>query len=121
MNMTVAPPSLMLSSHCLLSKWGFGDGDLPDHLWDYMDELGWDGAGVDWHPALRLLVRRHLLPVLDQQVEVYDIETSHNPIRVESVDGVEIDCHESNKHITLTPEHVVVSWEQIETAIRETT
>lgn len=115
----MTPPSLTLPSHCLLSKWGFGDGDLPDHLWDYMDELKWNAMGIDWHPVLRLLVRRHLLPILEQDVTVYDIETNHNPIRAELVDGQEIDCHEDNKHVPLTPDSVVVSWDQIETAIRE--
>jgi hypothetical protein len=39
------------------------------------------------------------------EIELYDIETIHNPIRAERVDGVEIDDHEDNG-VVLRPEFV---------------
>ena len=84
----LAPP-LRLFSDGLLSKWGFNDGDEPDWLLDYCDDHGLDYPDA-WHAALRTLVHEHLLPALDQRVEVYDIETIHNPIRAAYVDGVKV-------------------------------
>jgi len=108
---------MLLWSSGLLSKWGFGDGDMPDHIWDHVGDETY--MELDWRPVLRLLVRRHLLPVLDQDVVVYDIETNHNPIRAAKVDGREIDDMRDNEDITLTPDVVEVTWAQIEEAIQE--
>ena len=110
-------PVVRLFSDGLLSKWGFGAGDIPDHVWDHLDEIGW--REWDWHAALRLLVRRHLLPALEQKVEVYDIHTIHNPIRASHVDGQEIDDTADNEDIELTPDHIELAWEQVEAALRE--
>jgi hypothetical protein len=112
-------PTLNLWADALLSKWGFGDGDMPDDVWDYLDEHG--PLHVDWHAVLRLLVRRHLIPALEDaghQIEVYDVETIHNPIRASKGDGVEVD-YPSDDHIHLRLDGVRVSWEQIDQAIRE--
>jgi hypothetical protein len=64
-------PVLTLFSSCLLSKFGFGDGDQPDHWLDWCDEQGIDYSAWDWgwRPVLRRLVREHLVPKLDQRVE----------------------------------------------------
>jgi hypothetical protein len=88
-----ALPDLVLDSQSLCSKWGFGDGDDPDWLWDYCQEFGLDLFTVDWHVVLRRLVRAHLLPALAEhhEVEVYDIDTNHNPIRAGRIDGREVD------------------------------
>ena len=80
-----------LWSYDLVSKWGFNDGDMPENLLDHLDDLGISYGKTEWHPILRRLVREHLLPKIPQQVEVYDIETIHNPIRASSVDGREVD------------------------------
>lgn len=108
--------ALLLSADCLLSKWGFGDGGiLFDYLWVAL-ELDNTPAGeamggpaatsqevyqrfreVDEHAVLRRLVREHLVPALESaghRLEVYDIETNHNPIRARSVDGVEVDDYD---------------------------
>lgn len=103
-------PTLWLPSDDLLSKYGFGDGDEPDAFWDWRDEHGIED--IAWHPTLRRLVREHLLPKLDQRVEVYDIETIHNPIRADTVDGIEVD-HRRDQGITLTPDGVEVPYSEV--------
>lgn len=99
-------PSVRLFSAGLLSKWGFGDGDTPDHVYDYCDEHGI--PYLSWHPLLVRLVREFLLPVLDQRVEVVEISTHHNPIRAEKVDGVDVTdgWYEVEDRVHLTPEYV---------------
>lgn len=99
---------LTLVSSGLLSKFGFGDGDT---LWDWSynaaEDLGVPIV-IDDHAALRRLVREHLLPALTQTVVVYDIDTIHNPIRAETVDGVAIDDYADNDHIELTPAYITI-------------
>lgn len=105
-------PGLWLSSQSLLSKWGFDDGGTPEEFYDYCDENGVDYERLDWDNTLRRLVRDHLLPALEQDVEVYDIETIHNPIRARSVNG-ERNWSETDldfDQVTLTPDHVVIPW-----------
>jgi hypothetical protein len=109
---------LTLWSGDLLSKWGFNDGDKPDNLIDWLEADGIDYVSLRWRPVLQRLVREHLLPRLDQDVVVYDIETSHNPIRAESVDGVRIDSCADNDHIVLTPDHVDVPYVDVLAAVR---
>lgn len=111
-------PKMRLYSKCLLSKWGFGDGDMPEALEDYYDEQPWP-KGANWHTALRILVRRHLVPIIEQTIEVYDIDTTHNPIRASSVEGQAVDDLAIDHPFILTPECVEVTWEQIEAAICE--
>lgn len=114
---TVTGPALLLSADCLLSKWGFSDGDiLFDYLWVALEldntpageAMGGPAAAtsqevyqrfqeVDEHAVLRRLVREHLVPALEaagHRLEVYDIETNHNPIRARTVDGVEVDDYD---------------------------
>lgn len=101
-------PTITLHSSGLLSKWGFGDGDEPDEWLDYLDKHGIDWDDAEW--PLAELVRCYLLPELRQHhdIDVYEIDTIHNPIRAECVDGVEIDVRAANDHITLTPASVDV-------------
>jgi hypothetical protein len=89
---------VILRADCLLSKWGFGDGDAPDHYLDWLDgrELPYPEG---WHKILRHLVRTRLLPLVIEDIEVYDIETIHNPIRASRVNGVEIDDYADNDNV----------------------
>jgi hypothetical protein len=108
--------TIHLFSDALLSKWGFGDGDEPDAWMDYCDEHGIDWTRIEWHPILVRLVRTHLLPAIDQRVEVVEIETIHNPIRAETVDGVDVTDHwydSSGSGPALTPECVEVPFGEV--------
>lgn len=104
-----AEPVITLFSSGLLSKWGFGDGNDPDEWWDYCEANGIDPARADF--PLEEIVRRHLVPKLDQAVTVVHIETSHNPIRAQTVDGVDVTEVWSGRapEPALTPEYVQVS------------
>lgn len=107
------PPSLTLTSQSLLSKWGFSDGDTPEELMDYWDEIGIPYP--DWHTALCAMVQEYLLPELSKchRIEVQEICTIHNPIRATVVDGIEIDDSLGMDQMTLTPESITVPYTAI--------
>ena len=113
----MSEPSIYLWSDSLQSKWGFGDGDIPDSILDHVgDEVGF---ALDWHAVLRKLVRKHLLPALEDaghSVEVYDIETNHNPIRASKIDGVDVDDY-SDRNVPTRLDGVKITWPQIKQAI----
>jgi hypothetical protein len=98
----VSEPALTLFSDGLLSKWGFNDGDAPDDFLGWLEDSG-HGWRIDWHSVLVRLVRDYLVPALDQDVDVYPCETSHNPVRAETVNGREVGADTE-----LTPEFVEV-------------
>ncbi len=111
---------LYLVPQSLLSKWGFWDGDMPEQVWDRIDaeELGYEN--VDWHTVLRSLVRRYLLPELARhhQVEVYDIETNHNPIRASIVDGTLVNDFEGTPDVAWCVPGVAVPMDEVMREIR---
>lgn len=74
--------TVLLTARDLSSKWGFNDGDTPDHLFDYFYDNDLMDS-FDWHEVLQKLVRKHLVPLLPEDLEVYDMLTSHNPIRTD--------------------------------------
>lgn len=80
---------LILHSRSLASKYGFNDGDEPDHLLDWLDvhHPEYDYATADWHPTLIRLVETYLLPALKEDVEILTIDTIHNPVRAARVNG----------------------------------
>lgn len=110
--MNADEPMLRLYSSDLLSKWGFNDGDMPDELRDYFDSAG-EAYPQDWHVVLRRLVRDYLLSQIDADVEVYDIYTSHNPIRASRVNGVEVDNRALDAPVVLTPEYVDIPYSTV--------
>ncbi|MFF5001719.1 hypothetical protein ACFY3G_02730 [Streptomyces phaeochromogenes] len=101
-------PLLTLFSSSLLSKWGFNDGADPDDWLDYCEAHGIDHSKVDF--PLVPLVRRYLLPNLEQSVTLVEVESSHNPIRALTVDGKDMTevWHGRAPEPTLTPEAVDV-------------
>lgn len=114
--MTAEGPVVTLHTSGLLSKWGFGDGDAPDGWYDYLDERGIGYQEVKgWRELLPALVRRYVVPVLDQQVAVTEISTNHNPVRAVTVDGEDAErCwHEAEDLFTLTPEQVTVPMAEV--------
>ncbi|MEL4071705.1 hypothetical protein WKW50_16290 [Ochrobactrum sp. GPK 3] len=67
----------LFRAECLLSKFGFHDGDI-------LDDDAFDGVLPDdlsRHVPLIAAVRKYLLPLLDPRVEVFEIDSIHNPIR----------------------------------------
>lgn len=81
-----------LNVDCLLSKFGFGDGDVICDWWD--DRRDDDFAEWSMHATLQALVRRYLIPEIEKRghtIEVYDIVTIHNPIRARRIDGKEVE------------------------------
>ncbi|MET9517024.1 hypothetical protein [Streptomyces sp. NPDC002994] len=102
-----------LFSDDLLSKWGFNDGEDPETWLDYCDEHGIDYNEVDF-PLVKL-VQRYLIPVIEQTVTVAVIETCHNPIRVDTVDGVDVTEAWFGRapSPTLTPESVDVPMTEV--------
>lgn len=109
----VTEAKLTLFSHSLLSKWGFDDGGTPDAWMDWCDSQCIDWPRLDF--PLVALVRQYLVPAIEQDITVVDIETSHNPIRVETIDGKNV------RHIwtgladepALTPESVDVPMTEV--------
>src|SRR5690606_28592406 len=75
----------------LLSRWGFGDGDVVDDWW--WEEFDGPPPVED---ALEQLVEQLLLPVLTEHghtFEAYRIGTIHNPIRLRVLDGEPVDVY----------------------------
>jgi len=89
-------PAFFLDADSLLSKWGFGDGDaLWEWYWDhYGGEMPWPEDDV-----LHALCQAYLLPRIVEQgheAELMRIETIHNPVRLETIDGVKVDHYNQN-------------------------
>lgn len=117
-------PSLHLFSSGLLSKWGFNDGDAPDDWLDWCEEQGIDWMALrSWrHHILPELVRRYLLPVLEQDVTLVDIGTNHNPIRAEFIGGTDVTdwwTDNSDGEPALTPESVEIPFGKVLEVARE--
>lgn len=112
--------SVELQATDLLSKWGFGDGDL---LWDWAhDNLGDDLDPDVYHPALRALVRKHLIPAIEaagHTVDAFDIWTIHNPIRTGVLNGEPVDNRRptAQQEAALGDIAVTVSADEIRAAI----
>lgn len=83
---------LHLHATSLFSKWGFGDGDIVDEwYWDTFD--GPIPNGISHHDVLIELVRKVLVPAIEtagHRIDVYEIDTIHNPIRARYFDDVDV-------------------------------
>lgn len=83
-----------LHAECLVSKWGFDDGDgLQHYLYDLKD-LDLINDVPERDEFLYRVVSRYLLPELERRgikVMIYKISSSHNPVRTDTVNGIEID------------------------------
>lgn len=100
----VAPTApLLLHGSCLLSKFGFHDGEILDDWW--WEQCDADPPWPDDREAaiLQRLVRTHLLPALEaagHTTDIYEIESIHNPIRASTFDGHDIDGYADRDHLT---------------------
>ncbi|MGW2837319.1 hypothetical protein ACWCWD_06360 [Streptomyces sp. NPDC001493] len=106
-------PTLTLFSADLLSKWGFNDGNTPDVWLDWCDnqDVAHEALGFPW----AAIVRAHLVPAIEQDVTTVDIETCHNPIRVDAVNGVDVTeaWYGRAEAPTLSPDHVDVPMAEV--------
>lgn len=104
------PETVQFNSDCLLSKWGFGDGDMLDWLYAHNEQY-------DPHATLIECVERKLLPALKQKVELRVIMCIHNPCRAGTVDGVDVSglWYDSSRKLDepLSPEWIVMSGVEI--------
>ena len=104
------PETVHFFTSSLLSKWGFGDGDDLDWLYEH-------NRDYDPHATLIECVRRKMLPALKQTVEIREIGCCHNPCRAGTVDGVDVTdlWYDSSKTLDppLSPEFVVMSGAEI--------
>lgn len=110
--------SIEFSADGLLSKWGFGDGDMLD---DFLYDHGFVGSKKE---VLALTVLRHVIPALGQKdielVKVADWNwTGHNPIRAKRISGIEVNDVGENPTIILTPKFIDVEEGAILSIARE--
>lgn len=95
-------PIFTLDADGLLSKWGFGDGDaLSDWWWDNFDE----DTPFDDREVLHALVLAFLVPAIHdaaREVEIVHVETIHNPVRADTLDGHQVN-HYSQSPVSLDP------------------
>ena len=111
---------LVLYGHGLLSKWGFGDGDV---LWDWWYNQADEPPPnhPDHHKVLTHLVETHLLPVIRDAGHAFEVEyvaTTHNPIRLRSLDGHRVRQLEPLVETTLDRYEVRLSPEEVFAAFR---
>ncbi|MFI0825713.1 hypothetical protein ACH4Q7_14795 [Streptomyces roseolus] len=106
-------PQLTLFSSSLLSKWGFNDGEDPADWLDWCEANGIDYTALAF--PLLPLVRTHLLPHIEQAVSLVEVETCHNPVRVDTVDGIDVTevWFGRAPEPTLMPDHVDVPMSEV--------
>jgi hypothetical protein len=108
--------AILLHSDSLSSKWGFNDGDEPSDFLDWLDDHTEGGnayVSIDtWQTALRTMMRTYLAPLLPNDVKLIDIDTSHNPIRADSISGEDVDWYEGPPKVT-PPVQVEVPFEDV--------
>lgn len=94
---------LRLHTDCLFSRHGFNDGDCPDVVLDWCDAEGLEYPEPRcWDAVLVELVRTRLVSWLSDRFEVYEISTTHNPIRASKVDDVDVDLKADNDALVAT-------------------
>ncbi|HSJ23776.1 MAG TPA: hypothetical protein VK929_03760 [Longimicrobiales bacterium] len=77
------PESFEVKTADFFTRRGFLSGDLLRPALPHLN------AG-DVRDLLVEVLQRHVVPSLDQKVQTYAVPTVHNPLRVTSVDGVEV-------------------------------
>lgn len=114
---------LTLVSAGLLSKWGFNDGDAPDEYFDWLEAQGREYAPVSWKPVIFALVDRFVVPALDQQVTIVRIETAHNPVRAQTIDGQDAERYwygdYRDEEPQLTPETIDIPMTEVDRLVTE--
>jgi hypothetical protein len=75
-----------------LRRWGFGDGDMLDALlWDNVPGASDADVDIDFeHEVLCEVLKKHVVPKVENKLTLYRIGTLHNPLRASAVDGREL-------------------------------
>ncbi len=111
---------LHLSAADLWSKHGFSDGD---QVLEFVYRHDLDSElklvkGSEQHSGnkavLVKLVRQYLLPALPRPVDVYEIGTIHNPIRVEESEGISPPSDIRNVEVKVTKEQVLAALKELQ-------
>lgn len=98
------PPMVSFETSALFDAAGFKRGDL---LKPYFPHL----SGSDLRELLATVVERHVLPQLDQDVQVMVIPSARNPVRATRVNGQEVNWPnaDAGHGPMITPPTVLVS------------
>lgn len=102
-----ASPILVLNPRGLYSKYGFNDGDMPDHIREWFESQAYDLDSLDWHETLFNLVNEFVLPrvTLPAGTSLWRIHSAHNPARVRDEAGNDVydsDDWHANVHVDLS-------------------
>lgn len=112
---------LTLHANSLLSKWGNGDGDILFDWWH--DTFRGPLPVEDDHALLCSLVENHLLPVIADHGHTFEfvrIETIHNPARLRTLNGIEVDWRNPDDSL-LAGIYVTISATSVKSALAQTT
>jgi hypothetical protein len=107
------PPTIEVRTADFFLRKGFQSGDL---LREYLPNLN---AG-ELRDLLVEVLQRHVVPQLDQKIQTSILPTVHNPLRVTSVDGVEVvwTTPEEGRGPALSPPWVTIQVEDVFTCAR---
>lgn len=101
------PKFYEMDTASLYARSGFRGGDIFQLDFPFLNS-------AESRELLTEVVQRHVLPKLDQRVQILIIPTVHNPVRVTSVDGVSVTwTAEWGSGPQLTPEYIRVSSEDV--------
>ena len=91
------------------SKWGFDDGDF---IYENLFDESCDGGVIkDNHETLFKILKEFVIPKVTSAIDIVFIETCHNPVRTNTVDGVKADWYNDRKENTTSivkPEVITV-------------
>jgi hypothetical protein len=107
-DMPEMPEMITFHTAGFFARNGFESGDLLKPILPHLNA----GEARD---LLVEVLQRHVVPQLDQKVQVSVLPTVHNPVRVTSVDGVEVAwaTPEQGRGPALTPATVTVDVEDV--------
>jgi hypothetical protein len=113
--------NFLMDAESLCSKWGFGDGDaFDDWWWDTYDE----DAPANSDDILHALVLEYLVPAMRAAnwfPVLCRIETIHNPVRAESLNGAGVDWYDGEYPNFDPPIQGSVTREQVEQVVQRLT